>query len=297
MGQQWAKDYPSVAAYFEKADSVLGRPISRIAFQGPPEELNRTVNGQPAIFVLNCGCYALWRDFCPSAVAGHSLGEFPALVACGALSFDQALKMVEKRAELMQESAELSPGAMLAVLGLATEVVEKVVETNRTKGVVSLANYNCPGQVVVSCEASLLAEIERQLGERGAKKVVRLPVSGGFHSPLISQAAAAFGAYLRDVPFSAPTTVLVSNFSGRGTTDAAEIKHNILQQMSSPVRWEESIRWMLQEGISTFVELGPGRVLQGLIKRISKSVEVRSMEDASLDELQEWLRARIEDRE
>lgn len=296
MGRDWAGDYPVVREYFQEAGSVLGRAISSLVEKGPPEELNQTVNCQPAVFVLNCACYALWNDFLPSAIAGHSLGEFSALVACGILDWRDALALVRRRAELMQESAQLSPGVMLAVLGLETEAVEEVVEEERGKGIVSVANYNCPGQVVVSCEESLVETLETRLKGKGAKRIVRLAVSGGFHSPLISSAANAFGSHLQNLPFNTPKTFLVSNFSGRGSRDVAEIRYNLTQQMSSPVRWEASVRWMLGEGISVFVELGPGKVLQGLIRRISKGAEVRSMEDAPLEELREWLAAKAQDK-
>jgi [acyl-carrier-protein] S-malonyltransferase len=296
MGREWADNYPVIGQYFEEADRVLSRAVSSLIEKGPPEDLNRTVNCQPAVFVLNCACHALWKDLQPSAMAGHSLGEYSALVAGEVLDWKETLTLVKIRAELMQEDAERLPGAMLAVLGLEAQAVEQVVEENRNKGIVSIANYNCPGQVVVSCEEGLAEVLAKELKTRGAKKIVRLPVSGAFHSPLISSAASVFGSHLQNLDFGTPKASIVSNFSARGTRDPAEIRYNLTQQMSSPVRWEASVRWMLGEGISVFVELGPGRVLQGLIRRISKGAEVRSMEDAPLEELREWLTAKAQNK-
>lgn len=296
MGREWANNYPVIRQYFEEADRVLGRAVSSLIEKGPPEDLNRTVTCQPAVFVLNCACHALWKDLQPSAMAGHSLGEYSALVAGEVLDWKEALTLVKIRAELMQEDAERLPGVMLAVLGLEAQAVEQVVEKNRNKGIVSIANYNCPGQVVISCEEDLAEILAVELETNGAKKVVRLPVSGAFHSPLVSSAASVFSSHLQNLDFGTPKALLVSNFSAQGTRDPAEIRYNLMQQMSSPVRWEESVHWMLAEGISVFVELGPGKVLQGLIRRISKGAEVRSMEDAPLEELREWLAAKARDK-
>lgn len=293
MGHEWANNYPVVRQYLEEADGVLGRALSSLMDKGPPEDLSQTVNCQPAVFVLNCACHELWRDLQPSAVAGHSLGEYSALVASGVLGWKEALALVKIRAELMQEEAERLPGAMLAVLGLEALAVEQVLEENADKGVVSIANYNCPGQVVVSCEEDLAETLATDLKTKGAKKIVRLPVSGAFHSPLVASAAGTFASRLENLDLIQPKAFLVSNFSARGTRNPTEIRYNLMHQMSSPVRWEDSVRWMLAEGITVFVELGPGRVLQGLIRRISNDAKVRSMEDAPVEELRDWLRHRL----
>lgn len=291
MGLRWAEKYPEVKRVFDCADDILQKSISKIAFSGPESELIKTENSQLAIFVLDCAYWSLYKDLLPAATAGHSLGEFAALVASGALSFVDTLKLVRVRAEMMAECAQAFPGAMIAVIGGDLQLVQETIQTLKKEGTAAIANYNCPDQVVVSCERHLCKTLKEKLQRQGAKRLVELPVSGGFHSPLVAAAASRFRTQLKGVKFSDAIITLVSNTSGEGSKNGKVIKHNLEQQMDSPVRWEESVRWMVNRDIKNFLELGPGKVLKGLVKRIAPEVNVRSIEDSSFTEIRDWLTA------
>lgn len=283
MGAHLVKDYPLAADIFSLADSILGWSISSLCFNGPTEELSMTINSQPAIFTLSCVYLALLGGILPDYVAGHSLGEYSAVVASKVLSFADTLKLVRARAELMNEAAQVNPGVMVAVIGLETSTIEELVRENRLAGVIEIANYNCPGQVVISGEERIVDQVGIILKEAGAKRLIKLAVSGAFHSSLVKPAEVKFERVLETFSFRDAELPIVSNYTARPTVNALEIKENLAKQISAPVLWEKSVREMIDLGVDTFVELGPGKVIQGLIKRISPDVSVISVEEAGLN--------------
>ena len=257
--------YPAHKELMESANDILGFRITDIMFEGTEDDLKATKVTQPAIF-LHSVVLALAQEQKPDMVAGHSLGEFSALVAAGALSFEDGLKLVALRAQAMQKCCEKQPGAMAAVIALPDEVIEEVCAG--IPGVVP-ANFNSPGQVVISGESDAVDQACAILKEKGAKRALRLPVSGAFHSPLMEPAREELARAIEATPFKAPRCPVYQNVTAAPTMDPAVIKDNCLRQLTSPVRWTQTILNMLADGATEFVELGPGTVLQGLVKRIA----------------------------
>ena len=251
---------------FTQADEILGFPITDIMFHGSAEDLKATRVTQPAIFLHSVILAACLPDFRPDMVAGHSLGEFSALAAAGAMSFADALRLVALRASEMQKCCEKVPGTMAAIIGLPNEKVEELCA--ETEGVVLPANYNCDGQVVISGEKAAVEAACAKAVEAGAKRALPLAVSGAFHSPLMEPARIELGKAIEATAFAAPVCPVYQNVTAAPTTDPAAIKKNLLLQLTSPVRWTQSVKNMMADGAVRFTELGPGTVLQGLVKRI-----------------------------
>ena len=251
----------------EKANEILGFRITDIMFEGTADDLKQTKVTQPAIFLHSVIMAKCLPDFKPDMVAGHSLGEFSALVAAGAMNFEEGLKLVSIRAQAMQKACESVPGAMAAVIALPTEKVEEICAS--CEGVVVAANYNCDGQIVISGEKEAVEAACVRMKEAGAKRALPLPVGGAFHSPLMEPARAELAEGIEKAVFSTPVCPVYQNVTAKPSTDPAEIKANLLAQLTSPVRWTQSVKNMLEDGACHFVELGPGKVLQGLIAKIS----------------------------
>jgi [acyl-carrier-protein] S-malonyltransferase len=262
--------YNSHKDLMERANELLGFRITDIMFEGSEEDLKATRVTQPAIF-LHSVLLALDREQQPDMVAGHSLGEFSALVACGALNWEDGLRLVALRANEMHRCCEAVPGAMAAVIKLPDDVIESICA--QIEGVVP-ANYNSPGQVVISGEASAIDLACGKLKEAGAKRALRIAVGGAFHSPLMEPAREALGEAIEATPFRTPRCPIYQNVSALPSTDPATIKANLLQQLTSPVRWTQTVQNMLSDGATRFVELGPGSVLQGLVKRIATGQDI-----------------------
>lgn len=250
----------------ERANEILGFRITDIMFEGTAEELKQTRVTQPAIFLHSVVMARCLQDFIPDMVAGHSLGEFSALVAAGAIDFEDGLKLVSVRAEAMQKACEMNPGSMAAVLALETEKVEEICST--CEGTVIPANYNCDGQIVISGEKEAVEKACIRMKEAGAKRALPLPVGGAFHSPLMEPARAELAEGIEKTVFRTPTCPIYQNVTALPSTDPEEIKRNLLAQLTAPVRWTQSVRNMAADGAEEFVELGPGTVLQGLINKI-----------------------------
>ena len=275
MGKDLYESNPKARALFDKADEILGFKISEIMFGGTDEELKQTRVTQPAIFLHSVAlAVALGEEFQPDMVAGHSLGELSALTAAGALSFEDGLRLVSARAEAMQKACEVKPSTMAAVIALADEKVEEVCAG--IDGVVVAANYNCPGQVVISGEVESVQAACVALKEAGAKRALPLNVSGAFHSPMMEPARAELQKAIEATEFHTPRCAVYQNVDAQPHTDPNEIKQNLIAQLTSPVRWTQSVERMCTDGATAFEELGPGQVLQGLIKKINKEVEVSS---------------------
>ncbi len=273
MGKDLYENNAEAKALFEKANEVLGFRITDIMFDGTVEQLKETKVTQPAVF-LHSVIMAKALGVNPDAVAGHSLGEFSALVVAGVLSFEDGLTLVSKRAMAMQAACEATPGTMAAVLALTDEAVEKIC--NETEGVVVAANYNCPGQLVISGAIEAVDTACEAAKAAGARRALRLPVGGAFHSPLMAPAREELAKAIAEAPFATPTCPIYQNVDAKPYTDAAAIKENLIAQLTAPVRWTQIVENMLADGVSEFTELGPGAVLQGLIKKVSADVAVES---------------------
>ena len=250
----------------ERANEILGFRITDIMFEGTAEELKQTRVTQPAIFLHSVVMARCLQDFTPDMVAGHSLGEFSALVAAGAIDFEDGLKLVSVRAEAMQKACEMNPGSMAAVLALETAKVEEICSA--CEGTVIPANYNCDGQIVISGEKEAVEKACIRMKEAGAKRALPLPVGGAFHSPLMEPARAELAEGIEKTVFRAPICPIYQNVTALPSTDPEEIKKNLLAQLTAPVRWTQSVRNMAADGAEEFIELGPGTVLQGLINKI-----------------------------
>lgn len=293
MGRDFYGRYAEAQEVFAQADAVLGFSLSTLCFEGPKEELQKTVNTQPAVLTASIAALAVLRahGVGTDVAAGHSLGEYAALVAAGALDFAAAVRLTRRRGQLMQEAVPLGSGGMVAVLGLDRERIGEVVRAARAKGVVEAANYNCPGQVVLAGEMPALEEAVRLAKEAGAKKSVILPVSGPFHSSLMRRASELFALELEKVQVKKLAFPVVANVSGDYISTAAEVRSALIRQIYSPVLWEESIRRLVADGVGVFVEVGPGKVLSTLIKRIAPGVNCCNVEDqASLEATLAFLR-------
>lgn len=260
----------------DEANAILGFQITNIMFDGTVEELKETKVTQPAIFLHSVAIALSSGSFKPDMVAGHSLGEFSALVSNGALSFEDGLKLVYKRAMAMQKACELTPSTMAAILGLDDAVVEEICAS--IPDVVVPANYNCPGQLVISGSIKGVEIACERMKAAGAKRALVLQVGGAFHSPLMEPAREELAKAIDSTPFSKPVCPVYQNVSASPATEVAEIKKNLIAQLTAPVRWTQSVQRMTEDGARTFLECGPGKVLQGLVKKISPDVEARSVE-------------------
>ena len=269
MGKDLYETNPQAKELFDEANRILGFDIVRIMFEGTEEELKQTRVTQPAVFIHSViSAKALGEEFKPDMVAGHSLGEFSALTAAGALSFEDGLKLVHKRALAMQKACEERPSTMAAILGLADEKVEEICAG--VEGVVVAANYNCPGQIVISGEVEAVDAACEQLKAAGAKRALRLNVGGAFHSPLMESAREELAKAIAEAPIQAPVCPVYQNVDAKPHTDPAEIRQNLITQLTASVRWTQSVQNMLADGAEEFVECGPGNVLTGLIAKIRK---------------------------
>ncbi len=278
MGKDLYEQSPLAHDLFEKANEILGFSITDIMFNGSAEDLRQTKVTQPAIFLHSVLlAKTLGADFKPEMVAGHSLGEFSALVAAGALSFEDGLKLVYQRALAMQKACEARPSTMAAILGLPDETIEEICAAI-TEEVVVPANYNCPGQVVISGSNEGIDLACEKLSAAGAKRALKLSVGGAFHSPLMEPARLELAAAIEQTPFNAPVCPIYQNVNAKPQTDPNIIKANLVDQLTSPVRWTQSVLAMVADGADSFTELGPGAVLQGLIKKISKDVATDGMQ-------------------
>lgn len=276
MGKELYDNVPSAKELFETANSVLGFRITDIMFGGTAEELKQTNVTQPAVF-LHSVILAHALDIRPDATAGHSLGEFSALVAAGALSFEDGLRLVSKRAEAMQKACEMQPGTMAAILGLDDELIERTCA--EIDGVVVPANYNCPGQLVISGSVYAVNTACERLKAAGARRALVLPVGGAFHSPLMEPARQELEKAISEAPFRAPACPIYQNVDAKPHTDPEEIKNNLIAQLTAPVRWTYIVRNMIADGFGDFTELGPGSVLQGLIKKTNTEAVVTSRDN------------------
>lgn len=271
MGLDLYENSPLAQELFEKANNILGFSITDVMFEGSAEELKQTKVTQPAIFLHSVIlAKVLGDDFKPEMVAGHSLGELSALVANGVLSFEDGLKLVSKRALAMQKACEIQPSTMAAVLGLEDVVVEEVCAS--IDGVVVAANYNCPGQLVISGEIEAVEKACEVLKEKGAKRALLLPVGGAFHSPMMEPAREELAAAIEETTFNEPMCPVYQNVVAKAVTNPAEIKENLIAQLTAPVRWTQCVQAMIADGGTEFVEVGPGKVLQGLMRKIDRSV-------------------------
>lgn len=271
MGKDLYDNNLQAKELFEKANGILGFRITDTMFSGTAEELKQTKVTQPAIFLHSVILARTLADFKPDMVAGHSLGEFSALVASGALKFEDGLKLVYHRAMAMQKACDLKPSTMAAVLGLEDKIIEEVC--NNTEGVVVAANYNCKGQVVISGEVEAVNKACATLKEAGARRALVLAVGGAFHSPLMDPARVELAKAIEETEFSRPVCPVYQNVDAKPHTDPAEIKKNLLIQLTAPVRWRQSVENMVADGADEFIELGPGAVLQGLVKKIAPEVK------------------------
>ncbi|MBI2847425.1 MAG: ACP S-malonyltransferase [Chloroflexi bacterium] len=283
-------DSSKAGAIFREADSVLGIPLSRLIFEGPEEELRQTINAQPAIFTASIAYLKAFSEVSdrdgvsPVFVAGHSLGEYTALVAAGALGFPDALRLVRERGRLMQQAGEMKQGGMLAIMGVAAEQLEEVCRATGAE----IANVNSSEQIIISGSNESIAQAHEMAKARGAKRIIPLDVSGAFHSSLMQPAAEGMAKALTQVELHNPVIPVVANGTGMPLTSAEDVKEELLRQLCHPVQWSKTVEYMVKEGVSTFVEVGPGRVLTGLVRRINKEVQALSVS--------EFLSQKVQDR-
>jgi [acyl-carrier-protein] S-malonyltransferase len=282
MGKELAEAYPVCREVFSKADKVLGESLSELIFSGEEEELKRTENTQPALLTVSTGIWEILREKGITAdfAAGHSLGEYSALVAAGALSFEDACAAVRKRGQWMEEAVPAGKGTMAAVLGMDRDLLQKITdEASETAGAVQPANFNASGQIVISGTAEGVAAASELAKSRGAKRVIPLTVSGPFHSSLMEPAAEKMKEHLKNVEISEPKIPVVANVTAEETKDPEEIRELLYKQIYSPVLWEDTIHKLVEEGSDTFIELGPGKVLSGLVKKVSRRARVLPVYD------------------
>lgn len=280
MGKDLYENHALAKELFDKADDILGFKITDIMFVGTDEQLKQTNVTQPAVFLHSViSAFCLGDAFKPGMVAGHSLGEFSALVASGALSFEDGLRLVAARANAMQKACEKNPGTMAAIIGLPDETIEEVcAEVSKEGKVVVAANYNCPGQLVISGDKEAIAEACEKLKAAGAKRALPLMVGGAFHSPLMQPAKDELQEAIEKTSFSAPSCPVYQNVDAKPHTNPDEIKANLIAQLTSPVRWTKSVQQMIADGADEFVECGPGKALRGMIGRIDRSVNAHGIE-------------------
>jgi [acyl-carrier-protein] S-malonyltransferase len=280
MGKDLAEKYPAAREWFDRAKEVLGYDLERVCFSGPEDELTKTEHAQPGIFLVSCVAWELLRERVPGltheATAGLSLGEFTALAAAGAITFEDALRLVRKRGIFMQEACDTTQGGMAAVIGLEEGPTREVCAE---AGVV-LANLNCPGQLVISGETEKIERACDLARARGARRALPLPVAGAYHSPLMASAQGKLRSELERVPVKDPRVPVISNVTARPHEGVETIRGRLVEQVTSSVRWEESMRYLLAQGFNRFIELGPGTALSGFMKRIDKSVKLLNVSDA-----------------
>ncbi|MBC5994572.1 ACP S-malonyltransferase [Pontibacter cellulosilyticus] len=276
MGKDLYEQHEEARQLFDKANEILGFNITEIMFNGTDEELKQTKVTQPAIFLHSVAQATVAKDFAPDMVAGHSLGEFSALVASKVLSFEDGLRLVSKRALAMQAACEANPSTMAAILGLEDDKVEEVCAS--IDEVVVAANYNCPGQLVISGSNKGIEIACEKMKEAGAKRALPLPVGGAFHSPLMKPAEEELAKAINETTFSQGICPIYQNVDAKPHTDPQEIKDNLIKQLTAPVRWTQSVQQMVANGATHFIECGPGKVLQGLVKKIERTAEVSSVE-------------------
>lgn len=281
MGKDLNEQSSTAQELFREADTILNVPLSRLCFEGPEEELRQTKNTQPAIFLHSVALAISYRGPRGAMAAGHSLGEYSALVYAGALTWEDGLRLVRLRGELMQQAGVDRPGTMAAIIGLDPKTVVHACEKASEAGVVQAANFNSPGQIVISGSVPGVRRAMELAKERGAKLVKELPVSGAFHSPLMESAQEGLKEALENTPIRDASIPVYANVTAQPIRDAEGIRRLLLRQLTSPVRWEESVVVMAADGASTFVEIGPGKVLQGLIKRILPSVALQGIDKYS----------------
>lgn len=275
MGLDLYENSPEAQHLFEDANSILGFNITDVMFEGTAEALKQTKVTQPAIFLHSVIlAKTLGENFKPDMVAGHSLGEFSALVANGALTFQDGLRLVSQRALAMQKACEIQPSTMAAVLGLEDSVVENICA--ETEGVVVAANYNCPGQLVISGEIEAINKACESMKAAGARRALVLPVGGAFHSPMMEPAREELAAAIENTTFSKPNCPIYQNVTANAVINESEIKANLISQLTAPVRWTQSVEQMITDGATLFTEVGPGKVLQGLVKKINRASETAS---------------------
>ena len=275
---------------FDQADETLGFPLSKLCFHGPADELEDTINAQPAILTVSIAALealkerlaAAGKQVDPTVVAGHSLGEFTALVAAGVIDFPEGLKLVRERGRLMKEAGEESPGGMAAVIGLDAETLADVCQNAANGGVVIVANDNCPGQTVISGEIAALLRAMEMAKARGARKVARLGISIASHSPLMARASAGLSDILGRLPLGAPQIPVVANVTATAMLTAEDVRQELAHHVERPVNWTRSVAEMVNRGATTFIEVGPGQVLSGLIRRINRDVTTVSLTDLGL---------------
>lgn len=276
MGKELYESSEANKVLFEKANEILGFRITDEMFEGTAEGLKETKVTQPAIFLHSViTAKQLGNEFQPDMVAGHSLGEFSALVSAGAMNFEDGLKLVSQRALAMQKACELTPSTMAAVLGLEDDVVERICE--ETEGVVVAANYNCPGQLVISGETNAIEKACEAMKEAGARRALVLPVGGAFHSPMMEPAREELAAAIEATEINQPICPIYQNVTANAVTQPEAIKTNLIAQLTAPVRWTQSVQQMVADGATHFIELGPGKVLQGLVKKIHREAEVSGL--------------------
>ncbi|MCA1062338.1 ACP S-malonyltransferase [Rossellomorea sp. AcN35-11] len=288
MGKELADKYPEVQAYFTKADERLDSDLSHVIFDGPQEELTQTTNAQPALLTTSMAILnrltaeGITADF----TAGHSLGEYSALVAAGAMGFEDAVYAVRKRGEFMEEAVPSGEGTMAAVLGISREALKEVTDLVTEEGhTVGLANLNCPGQIVISGTVKGVELASEKAKESGAKRVIPLQVSGPFHSQLMRPAADKFASILDSITIEDARVPVIANVTAEPVTDREKIKRLLIEQLYSPVQWEDSVEKLLESGVDTFIEIGPGKVLSGLVKKVNRRVKTYAVQDeASLEQ-------------
>lgn len=276
MGKELYDTNEKAKEFFEKANDILGFRISDIMFEGSPEDLKETKVTQPAVFLHSVAIALTTPDFAPEMVAGHSLGELSALVAAKVISFEDGLKIVSKRAQAMQKACELQPSTMAAILGLEDAVVEKICD--ETEGIVVAANYNCPGQLVISGEISAIEKACETLKEAGAKRALILPVGGAFHSPLMEPARQELADVINSTVFKHPVCPVYQNVNAQPVKNPEIIKQNLISQLTAPVKWTQTMKNMLADGASIFTEMGPGKTLQGLVKKVDRQIETAGVQ-------------------
>ena len=279
MGKDLAEKFPAAKAWFERANAALGYDLAGVCFNGPEADLTKTENAQPGIFLVSWVCFQLLKEQVPNlkfdATAGLSLGEFTALTAAGAMSFEDGLRVVRQRGRFMQEACEATKGGMAAIIGLDEAPTREVCAE---AGVV-LANLNCPGQLVISGEADKIGKAVELAKARGAKRAIPLPVAGAYHSPLMAGAQPKLQAELAKMKLSSPVVPVISNVTGQPHGGTTEISARLVEQVTSSVLWEKSMRYLLAQGFTRFIELGPGTALSGFMKRIDKSVHLLNVSD------------------
>lgn len=281
MGLDLYRNYDAARAVFEQADKSLGFPLSKLCFEGPEDELIKTVNAQPAIVTASFACLEAARSLnggLPPAgfVAGHSLGEYTALAAAGVLDFEHTVYLARERGRLMHQAGQLTPGGMAAIIGLDEEPLAEVCQQTGTR----IANINCPGQIVISGAKDKLAQAMELAKDRGAHRAIPLQVSGAFHTPLMQPAVDGMAEVMATLNFSNPTVPIIGNTTAKPLTTAEAVKEELLAQLCNCVQWQPSVEYMVNDGVSTFIEIGPGRVLAGLIKRIDRGVKILNIGDA-----------------